>query len=93
MPEIRKATNSIPITTGEQVTSTREGGLITRPTWTPEDGVARAREIAEARAKAAEEWEAQQAANHPHRVLMDALAVRLTALEMEVAELKNAQKA
>ena len=93
MPEIRKPTNSINISTGEQVTSTREGGLINRPTWTPDEGVARAKEIAEARAKAMEEYEAQQAASHPHRVLMDALAVRLTALEMEVAELKNAQKA
>ena len=92
MPEIRNIKTHIPIDKGEQVTSTREGGLINRPTWTPDEGVARAKEIAEARAKAMEEYEAQVAASHPHRVLMDALAVRLTALEMEVQELKNARK-
>ena len=92
MSEIRTPRHSIKINAEEQVTSTREGGLINRPTWSPDEGVARAKEIAEARLKAQEEWEAQQAAGHPHRVMMDALAVRLTALEQEVKELKNAQK-
>ena len=89
MTEPRQPRFSIPIHKDDQVTSTREGGLINRPTWAPDEGVARAKEIAEARLQAQMEYEERIAATHPHRVLLDTLALRVSALEELVHQMRN----